>query len=110
MSDPASTSPGSYLVIAPRDLEALARHIAARIDPLALLDAADVGALLKCCPRQVTERYAKAKDFPKAVPLSVEASSRSRPRWQRSDIAAWIQLRKDGGAKKPGRPRNPVEW
>jgi predicted DNA-binding transcriptional regulator AlpA len=109
MSDPASTSPGPYLVIAPRDLEALARHIAARIDPLALLDAEDVGALLKCCPRQVTERYAKTSGFPKPVPLALEPGARSRPRWQREDIAAWIASRKLA-ERKPGRPRKPVEW
>jgi predicted DNA-binding transcriptional regulator AlpA len=86
------------------DLQALAREIAARMDPLALLDADDVGALLKCCPRQVTERYAKTKDFPKPVRMSVEPGTRSRPRWQRADLAAWIQSRK-ADEKKPGRPR-----
>lgn len=97
-------------MISPSDLEALARHIAARIDPLALLDAEDVGALLKCCPRQVTERYAKTKDFPKPVPLAVESGARSRPRWQRRDIAEWIERRKIGDRKTGGRPRNPVDW
>jgi predicted DNA-binding transcriptional regulator AlpA len=89
------------------DITALAREIAARMDPLALLDADDLAALLKCCSRQVTERYAKYKDFPKPVPLSESAGTRSRPRWQRQDIAAWIQTRKVG-EKKPGRPRRPI--
>ena len=42
------------------DIKALARHIAMRLDPEALLDADDVGALLKCAPRYVTEQYARA--------------------------------------------------
>lgn len=90
------------------DLQALAREIAARMDPLALLDADDVGALLKCCPRQVTERYAKTAGFPKPVPLAVEAGKRARPRWQRRDIAEWIESRK-AREKKPGRPRRTPE-
>jgi predicted DNA-binding transcriptional regulator AlpA len=91
------------------DLQVLAREIAARLDPIALLDAEDVGALLKCCSRQVKERYARTKDFPKPVPMGIEPGHRGRPRWQRADIAAWIEGRKMGARKKAvGRPRKAV--
>jgi predicted DNA-binding transcriptional regulator AlpA len=88
------------------DLDDLARAIAARMDPAALLEPADVGAMLKVCPRQVTDRYAKSPGFPAPVSLPTASGGRSQPRWQRADIVAWIASRKPG-ARKPGQPGRP---
>lgn len=104
-NSPAGREP--CLAISDRDLEILARHIASRMVPDALLDAADVAALLKCQPRYVTETYARQPGFPSAIRLSGPGS---RPRWQRRDIIAWIETRQTPRPNKGGRPRNPVEW
>lgn len=90
------------------DVIDLAREIAMRMDPDALLDSADVGAMLKCEPRSVTEEYAKAPGFPKPYRLT-KPTGRSQPRWKRSEIQSWIDSHKNGASKRGGRPRNSDE-
>src|SRR3546814_10768058 len=69
-------------------VEELARQIAARMAPDALLDAEDVAALLKCTSRYVTESYSIAKGFPKALRLTGPGERRSKPRWKQNGRAA----------------------
>lgn len=91
------------------DLQALAREIAARMAPDALLDLEDVAALLKCTSRYVSEHYAKVPGFPPALQLPSSKGRVSRPRWQRSDIIAWVESHKAGKDRsKGGRPRRAV--
>ena len=90
------------------DVEALAREIACRMSPDALLDAEDVAAMLKVTPRYVTEQYAGAPGFPGAIRLTGPDGRRSKPRWQRSDIAQWISSHRNGASKAGGRPRKPI--
>lgn len=68
------------------EIAQLARAIAARMDPAALLEPADVAAMLEVCKRQVTDRYAKSPGFPAPVLLPTASGGRSQPRWQRADI------------------------
>jgi predicted DNA-binding transcriptional regulator AlpA len=91
------------------DIEALAREIAHRLDPEALLDAEDVGAYLKCSSRYVLEGYAVAPGFPKAIRLTGPDGRRSQPRWRKSDITAWVSSHLNGRRKQGGRPRNTIE-
>ena len=86
-------------------IDDLARAIAARLDQQALMDAADVAALIKCEPRYVTEEYARAPGFPKALRLRGPDERRSKPRWLRADITAWILAHKDSRNPAGGRPR-----
>src|SRR5699024_7628103 len=83
----------------------LARELAARMAPDALLDAADVGALLGCSPRYVTEQYVLAPGFPTAIRLTGAGGRRGKPRWKRSDIMAWIDRDPGARTKLGGRPR-----
>ena len=87
------------------DVEALAREIAARMAPDALLDAQDVGALLKVSARYVTEQFASAPGFPAAVRLTGPDGRRGKPRWHRSDIMRWVASHHAGASKRGGRPR-----
>lgn len=82
------------------DLDALARKIATRLDPAALLDAEDLAALWKYAKRTVLEDLAKRSWFPKPVDLGG-----GQPRWMRADILACLEERRTKAAKKPGRPR-----
>lgn len=91
------------------DIEALARHIAMRMDPDALMDAEDIGAYLKCTGRYVLERFSLAPGFPKAIRLSGPEGSRGNPRWRRQDITAWVASHVEGKHKR-GRPRNPIDF
>ena len=50
------------------DLETLARLIAVRIDPITLLDAADVGERLKCSAKYVLEQYMPRLGLPNPFP------------------------------------------
>lgn len=88
------------------DVEALARHIAVRMDPEALLDAEDVGAILRCTARYVKESYTRAPGFPKAIRLPGPDAQKSQPRWRRSHIMAWIEANEDGKTTRGGRRRN----
>lgn len=87
------------------DLQALAREIAARMAPDALMDAEDVGALLKFKARYVTEELQFLPGFPKAVRFRKPEGGRTHPRWVRADITEYIQAHREGREKKPGRPR-----
>lgn len=86
------------------DISALAREIAARMAPDALLDSEDVGALLKCSARNVMARYVPAPGFPKAIRLTT-TEGKSQPRWVRSDIVAWVEKHRKGVTGRGGRPR-----
>ncbi len=87
------------------DIEALARQIAVRMDPQALMDAEDVGAYLKCSARYVQEEYVKAPGFPKAIRLTGPDSRRGNARWRRQDISDWVNSHINGQSKRGGRPR-----
>jgi predicted DNA-binding transcriptional regulator AlpA len=86
------------------DLVELARELAARMAPDALLDREDVAALLKVGPRTLDEAYRPSPGFPRPIHLST-AGGRSQPRWQRQDIIEWIEKHK----RRPGRPRKETE-
>jgi predicted DNA-binding transcriptional regulator AlpA len=91
------------------DIDALARQIAMRMDPQALLDAEDVGAFLKCSPRYVQEEYVKAPGFPKAIRLTGPEGRRGNARWRRQDITAWVDSQANGQSRRGGRPRKTAE-
>ena len=92
------------------DVQALAREIAVRMAPDALLEASDVGAMLKCSPRYVLEHYVTAPGFPKPLRLTAAGGVRSKPRWLRGDLTKWIESHVGGQSKRGGRPRNiPLE-
>ncbi len=88
------------------DVQELAREIAVRMAPDALLEASDVGAMLKCDARYVTEQYAAAPGFPKALYLTGKGGRKSKPRWIRSDIVDWIERHKAGRSTRGGRRRD----
>lgn len=90
------------------DIEALAREIAFRMDPDALMDAEDVGAYLKCSARYVQEGYATSPGFPKAIRLTGPKGRRGNARWKRQDIMKWVDSHINGRSKRGGRPRNEV--
>lgn len=83
----------------------LAREIAARMAPDALLDAEDVAAILKCSARYVTEQYTLSPGFPKPLRLTGPDGRRSKPRWKRSEVMAWVDSHANGAVKRGGRPR-----
>lgn len=87
------------------DIVQLARELAARMAPDALLDSSDVGALLKCSARQVTERYALVAGFPAALRLTGMDGAKGQPRYRRSAIMKWIASHENGASKRGGRPR-----
>lgn len=87
------------------DIEALARQIAIRMDPEALMDAEDVGAYLKVSSRYVQEQYAVAPGFPKALRLTGPDGRKGNARWRRQDITTWVNSHIDGRSKLGGRPR-----
>lgn len=89
----------------PIDIVKLAREIAFRMAPDALLDSEDIAAMLRCTPRYVTSRYAHAPGFPKAILLRGANGGVSKPRWRRVDIATWIESHADNQHKIGGRPR-----
>ena len=88
------------------DVEELARQIAFRLSPQALLTAEDVAAMLKCSTRYVSEGYMKAPGFPRPLRLMGPNGRRSQPRWRQQDIANWIACHTDVQPKRGGRPRN----
>lgn len=89
------------------DIEDLARQIAFRMDPEALMDASDVGVYLKVSARYVQEQYALAPGFPKTIRLTGPDGRRGNARWRRKDITNWVNSHIDGQSKR-GRPRNPA--
>jgi predicted DNA-binding transcriptional regulator AlpA len=90
------------------NVKQLAREIAARLSPDALLNADDVAAMLRLTPRVVREKYALADGFPAAIRLAGKDGTRGHPRWLRSDVVAWIAKHLDGKPPRPGRPRKAV--
>jgi hypothetical protein len=87
------------------DTVELAREIAVRMAPDSLLDSDDIGAMLKCDARYVTEHYALLAGFPKAIRLPTRSGGRGHPRWLRADVAAWLRTHIDGNGKRGGKPR-----
>ncbi len=85
------------------DVVELARELAARMSPDALLDAQDAAAVLGCSERYFKDRYAPAAGFPRPVRLTT-TEGRSHPKWQRSDLMGWIEMHKRTSARG-GRPR-----
>lgn len=92
------------------EILALAREIAFRMAPDALLDAEDVGAMFKVSARYVTENLVTAPGFPKAIRIALADGRRSHNRWLRSDIIRYIASHRDGVTKCGGRPRKPIDW
>lgn len=90
------------------NIEALARQIAVRMDPQALMDAEDVGAYLKCSARYVQEEYIRAPGFPKAIRLTGPEGRRGNARWRRQDITEWVDSHTTGQSKRGGRPRKEI--
>ncbi len=93
------------MTLAAEEVQDLAREIAMRMAPDSLLDAKDIGALLKCSAEYVTEHYAKAPGFPQALRLTGIDGRKSKPRWMRSDVITWVERHKNGRGTGPGRPR-----
>lgn len=88
------------------EVEALAREIAMRMAPDALLEAADVGAMLKCSAEYVTEEFAHAPGFPRAIRLTRPNGRNGKPRWLRSEVVAWVESHRAGQHTRGGRRRN----
>lgn len=92
------------------EILALAREIAFRMAPDALLDAKDVGAMLKVSARYVTEHLTAAPGFPKAIHLNLADGRKGQPRWLRSDLVKYIDSHREGVTKRGGRPRKSIDW
>lgn len=94
------------------DVVALARELAARMAPDALLDADDAGAILGVTGRYLREQLAAAPGFPRAVRLPLAGGGRAHPRWRRSDIMRWVDDNADGRSTRGGRRRkaDPLAW
>lgn len=76
-------------------VDKIAAEVAGRIAPpipveIDLWDAAQIGKLLKVCPRQVSERYSMLPDFPQPVMLPSGGAKQNR-RWKAKEIIAWIE-------------------
>lgn len=91
------------------DVDELARQIAARLAPDALLDAADVGAMFKVSAKYVTEKMVTWPGFPKPIRFRGQGEHRSHPRWQRADITKYIATHRNGVTAVGGRPRKPAD-
>ena len=88
---------------------ALARQIAARMSPEALLSAEDVGAMLGYPARYIRETIALAPGFPSAIRLQLDTDGkRSFPRWRRTDVEQWVVDNMERRRARGGRPRNVV--
>ena len=84
----------------------LARQIAARMSPEALLSAEDVGAMLGYPARYIRETIALAPGFPLAIRLKLDSDGkRSNPRWRRTDIEKWVTTHRSQRPTRAGRPR-----
>lgn len=85
----------------------LARQIAARMSPEALLSAEDVGAMLGYPARYIRETIALAPGFPSAIRLRLnDDGKRSNPRWRRTDVEEWVTTHLAQRRSRSGRPRN----
>ena len=88
----------------------LARQIAARISPEALLSAEDVGAMLGYPARYIRETIALAPGFPVAIRLRLDIDGkRSNPRWRRADVEEWVTAHIAQRRMRAGRPRQQTE-
>jgi len=87
------------------NIQELAREIAVRLAPDALLNAEDVAALLKCSTGYVLEHYVHAPGFPYAIRLAGPNGRRGQPRWRRSEIMDWIDTQHVRHNSRAGRPR-----
>jgi predicted DNA-binding transcriptional regulator AlpA len=84
----------------------LARQIAARISPEALLSAEDVGAMLGYPSRYIRETIALAPGFPVPIRLRLDTEGkRSNPRWRRADVEEWVTTHIAQRRMRAGRPR-----
>jgi len=84
----------------------LARQIAARISPEALLSAEDVGAMLGYPARYIRETIALAPGFPVPIRLLLDVEGkRSNPRWRRTEIEEWVEAHLSKRRKRSGRTR-----
>jgi predicted DNA-binding transcriptional regulator AlpA len=84
----------------------LARQIAARISPEALLSAEDVGAMLGYPARYIRETIALAPGFPVAIRLRLDIEGkRSNPRWRRTEIEEWVAAHLSQRRTRSGRTR-----
>ena len=84
----------------------LARQIAARMSPEALLSAEDVGAMLGYPARYIRETIALAPGFPVAIRLRLDSDGkRSNPRWRRTDVEDWVTAHLAQRRTRAGRPR-----
>lgn len=98
-------------ILTDAQIEKLAREIAFRMAPDALLSVADVAAMLDLDnPRSVTEHMVKLPGFPKAIRWDTTTGGKSRPRFLRSDITTWINSHRGQVGKRGGRPRKEVTW
>jgi len=88
------------------NIQELAREIAVRLAPDALLNAEDVAALLKCSTSYVLEQYVHAPGFPPSIRIVGPNGRRGHPRWRRSEIMDWIDLNQETNIGRAGRPRN----
>ena len=88
----------------------LARQIAARMSPEALLSAEDVGAMLGYPARYIRETIALAPGFPVAIRLRLNSDGkRSNPRWRRTDIEKWVTTHRSQRPTRAGRPRQQIQ-
>lgn len=88
------------------EIQELARELAVRMAPDALLDREDVASLLRCTPRYVSDHYSLAPGFPRAIYLaSGPDGRRGLPKWRRSAIMEWIEKQADGKPARGGRQR-----
>jgi len=87
----------------------LAREIAVRLAPDALLSAEDVAALLRCSPGYVREKFIHAPEFPVAIRLAGPEGKRGHPRWRRSEIMDWVDQQADQSKPRKSGRRKLVE-
>lgn len=77
-------------------IEQLAAAIAEHVRPavpisVALWDADTVGIYLQKTGRQVRERYALMRGFPKAIRLPSGGKEKGHPRWKAEEVIEWAE-------------------
>lgn len=60
-----------------------------------LWDKEQVGAYLGVTGRQVAERYALRRDFPKTINISGRSAANAQKRWKAGEIIAWADRQRD---------------
>jgi len=76
-------------------IDQLAEAIAAHTRPtiplsIAIWDVKAVGAYLNKTERQITERYANMRGFPRAIRLP-SANGKGHPQWYAREIIEWVE-------------------